>query len=367
MALDTSTKPIRFDVTRADSVNPSRESILLNPGFGKSFSDHMVTIRWTADGGWQNGRLSPYAPIAMDPSSAVLHYGQAIFEGFKAYLHEDGAVYSFRPDANGRRMQRSAARLALPQLPVETFVAAADLLIATDRDWVPIGGERSYYVRPLMFGAESFLGVRPSREVLFVVIGSPAGDYFAGGVHPVSIWVSEDYVRASAGGTGAAKCGGNYAASLVAQQEAATEGCEQVVFLDAAEHRWVEELGGMNVFMVRRDGTLITPELSGTILEGITRESLIALARDSGRSVEERRIGIDEWRQGIASGEITESFACGTAAVVTPIGRLRWRGGETVIADGDTTGPVTAELRAGLLDLQYGRRPDPHGWLHRVG
>ena len=365
MAIDT--RPaLQFDVTKADTLNPSREAILLNPGFGKAFSDHMVTIRWSEAAGWHGAQLRPYAPIALDPATAVLHYGQAIFEGFKAYRHQDGSIFTFRPDANGRRFQRSASRLALPELPVEDFVAASDLLVATDADWVPSGGERSYYLRPFMFGAESFLGVRSSLEVQYVLIGSPAGDYFAGGLKPVSIWVSQNYVRAASGGTGAAKCAGNYAAGLVAQQEASANGCDQVVFVDAAERRWVEELGGMNVFMVRRDGALITPALSGTILEGVTRDSLIQLARDEGRAVEERQVSIDEWRDGIASGAITESFACGTAAVVTPIGRLRWDGGEVAIGDGATTGPVTSAMRSALLDIQYGRSPDRHGWLHRV-
>jgi branched-chain amino acid aminotransferase len=216
-----------------------------------------------------------------------------------------------------------------------------------------------------MFASEAFLGVRPARHVTFCVIASPAGAYFPGGVRPVSIWLSENHARAGRGGTGAAKTGGNYASSLLPQQEAIAAGCDQVAFLDAVEHRWVEELGGMNLCFVYADGHIVTPELSGTILEGVTRDSVLAIAADLGLKVEERRVAASEWRDGVASGEITEVFACGTAAVVTPIGMLRWDGGE--VGHGfDTTGEVTAAVRSRLLDLQYGRADDPYGWLHRI-
>jgi len=243
-------------------------------------------------------------------------------------------------------------------------VDAIELLVRTDAEWVPSGGEASLYLRPFMFASEVFLGVRPANEVTFCVIASPVGAYFASGVQPISIWLSRAYTRAAPGGTGAAKCAGNYAASLIAQQEALENGCDQVCFLDAVDRRWVEELGGMNLYFVHADGSIVTPELTGTILEGVTRASILELAADLGHKVEERRVGIDEWRDGVASGEITEVFACGTAAVITPLGRLAWDGGELAISD--EPGEVTRRLRAALLDIQYGRTEDNHGWLHRI-
>jgi branched-chain amino acid aminotransferase len=221
------------------------------------------------------------------------------------------------------------------------------------------------YLRPFMFASEAFLGVRPANQVSYLLIASPAGAYFAKGVNPVSIWLSTDYNRSGPGGTGAAKCGGNYAASLAPQLEAVEHGCDQVCFLDAAEGRWVEELGGMNIFFVYDDGRLVTPELTGTILEGVTRASILALAKELGHDVEERKIGIEEWRSSVADGSLREVFACGTAAVVTPIGRLAWDGGELVMGDG-STGEVTSRIRTLLLDIQHGDAPDPHGWMHQL-
>ena len=340
--------------------------ILSNPGFGQHFTDHMFTVEWTPEQGWHAARITPYGPLTLDPATAVLHYAQETFEGMKAYRHDDGSVWSFRPEENAARMVRSARRLALPELPVEDFIASVDALVRADQRWVPEpAGEKSLYIRPFMFASEVFLGVRPSQHVTYMVIASPAGAYFAKGVHPVSIWLSEDYTRAGRGGMGAAKTGGNYASSLVAQQEAIAEGCDQVVFLDAAEGRYVEELGGMNLYFVQDDGTIATPETSGTILEGITRSSIMELCGKLGHRVEERPVTIDEWRDGVASGRITEVFACGTAAVVTPVGILKWRGGGQV-GDGETTGPVTQQVRTALLDIQYGRAEDTFGWMHRV-
>jgi branched-chain amino acid aminotransferase len=336
-------------------------------GFGRVFSEHMVTSRWTPAEGWSALEAEKRRPLELDPAATVLHYGQSVFEGLKAYRQPDGSVGVFRPEANARRFQHSARRLALPELSVADFVSSIDMLIEVDSAAVPSGPEQSLYLRPFMFGAESRLGVRPSQDVRYLLIASPVDSYFAGGIHPVSIWLAEDYVRAALGGTGAAKCSVNYAAGLAAQQQAAAEGCEQVLFLDAAERRWLEELGGMNIFLVAADGTLITPALTGTILEGVTRDSLITLARDRGRPVEERGVSLEEWREGVESGRISEAFACGTAAVITPIGRVRWQGGEMVMGDGKTIGPVVTELRQALLDIQYGRAPDPHSWVHRAG
>ena len=354
------------------SVTPSHDpvpqdrldEILADPGFGLHFTDHMFTAEWTPEQGWHGARITPYAPLSIDPATAVLHYAQEIFEGMKAYRHEDGSVWTFRPEENAARMIRSARRLALPELPVPDFVASVDALVKADERWVPDpAGEKSLYLRPFMFASEKFLGVRPARHVTYMVIASPAGAYFTKGLKPVSIWLSEDYARAGVGGTGAAKTGGNYASSLIAQQEALENGCDQVAFLDTVERRWVEELGGMNLYFVHDDGTIVTPELSGTILEGITRSSIMELCRQQGWKVEERRFSVDEWRDGVASGRITEVFACGTAAVVTPVGTLKWRGGEV---GRDETGPVTQQVRRALVDLQYGRAEDGFGWMHRV-
>lgn len=346
---------------------PSSTPDLQPLGFGRVFTQHMVTARWTPAGGWGPLEVEPRRALELDPAATVLHYGQSIFEGLKAYPQPDGSIGVFRPDANAARFQRSARRLALPELPAADFVSSLDMLIEVDRAEIPSGEEQCLYLRPLMFGTESFLGVRASQEVRYILIGSPVDSYFAGGLHAVSIWLAEDYVRAAPGGTGAAKCAGNYASSLVAQQEAAAHGCEQVLFLDAVEHRWLEELGGMNIFLVAADGTLITPDLSGTILEGVTRDSIIALARERGRRVEERRVSFEEWRAGAESRQIVEAFACGTAAVITPIGRVSWSGGEVRMADGATIGPAVTELRQALLDIQYGRVADSHGWMHRAG
>lgn len=361
------TVEVRSDVLPDDQ----REAVLANPGFGRTFTDHMVLATWTAGEGWHDAKVTAFGPLLLDPSAGVLHYAQEIFEGMKAYRHADGSVWTFRPEVNAARFARSAARLALPELSETDFIQSLKALVALDEKWVPAGdaGEASLYLRPFMFASESFLGVRPAAIVTYCVIASPAGPYFSGGLKPVSIWLSTDYTRAAPGGTGQAKCGGNYAASLAAQVQGSAKGCDQVAFLDAVEHKWVEELGGMNLFFVYADGSMVTPELTGTILEGVTRASILELAGDLGLKVDERRISIDEWRDGVASGEITEVFACGTAAVVTPVGRLAWEGGEVVIGDHDVdggVGSVTASIRQSLLDVQYGRATDSRGWLTRL-
>ncbi len=360
-APDADLAPLEFDVTRnLLGASPERRAeILANPGFGTNFTDHMVDICWSVRGGWHRPRVQPYGPISLDPAAAVLHYGQEIFEGIKAYRHADGSVHTFRPDRNGRRLQRSARRLALPELPVPYFIQSLRELIAVDGDWVPAGDDQSLYLRPVMFAKEAFLGVRPAHKVAYYLIASPAGAYFKGGVKPVSIWLSEDYTRAAKGGTGAAKTGGNYAASLLPQSEAYENECDQVVFLDQDGN--VEELGGMNIVFVYKDGTLVTPQ-SDSILEGITRESLLQLAMDRGHKVEGRSVSLAQWREGVASGDIVEVFACGTAAVVTPIGLLK---GKDFI-DEQPLGALALSLREELTDIQYGRRDDRHGWLYRL-
>ena len=352
-----------------------RAAILADPGFGNHFTDHMAVATWTSVDGWQDSAIVPYGPFTLDPATAVLHYAQEIFEGLKAYRHADGSVWGFRPDQNAARLRRSARRMALPELSEEDFLASIDALVSADEAWVPAGAsgtgeptanaEQSLYLRPFLFASEAFLGVRPSRRVTYCCIASPAGPYFASGVHPVRIWVSTTYNRSGPGGTGAAKTGGNYASSLVAQAEAAEKGFDQVMFTDAVEQRWVEELGGMNVYLVTTDNELVTPALSGTILEGVTRDSILTLAGEFGLTPVERQISLEELVEGIDSGFVSELFACGTAAVITPIGLLADHSGDHKVSAGET-GEVTAALRKNLLDVQYGRAEDTHGWMRRI-
>jgi branched-chain amino acid aminotransferase len=325
----------------------------------------MVTIRYSDAKGWHDAKVGPRGPLTLDPATAVLHYAQEIFEGLKAYRLADGGMALFRPEQNARRFQRSAKRLAMPELPEDMFLQACKQLIAVDKDWFPPVDGGSIYLRPFMIASEVFLGVKPSAEYLFMVIASAAGNYFKSGAPAISIWVSEQYTRAAPGGTGAAKCGGNYAASLVAQSEAIKQGCDQVVFLDAAEHRWVEELGGMNLFFLFDDGSIITPPADGTILEGITRDSVLTLAREQGLNVREERYAIDQWRADAESGRLVEAFACGTAAVVTPVGKVQSAKGSFTIGAGGA-GQMTQKIRAKLVDIQRGIATDTHGWVQRV-
>jgi branched-chain amino acid aminotransferase len=356
---------LKFEIqpTAKPTPDKDRDARLVDPGFGRVFTDHMAVVRYDQANGWHGARIEARANFSLDPATAVLHYAQEIFEGLKAYKSDDGGVNLFRPDANARRFRDSAERMAMMPLPETLFIEAVEQVIRIDRAWMP-GGEGSLYLRPFMIANEVFLGVKPSAEYLFAVIASPVGSYFKGGPAPVSIWVSQNYTRAAIGGTGAVKCGGNYAASLRAQAEAIDHGCDQVVFLDAIERRYVEELGGMNVFFVFDDGSLLTPPL-GTILPGITRDSIIALARDAGTPVREAPYTIDEWRADAASGKLKEAFACGTAAVISPIGKVCSTSGDFVI-NGGVAGPVATSLRKKLVDIQYGRAPDPHKWIRKV-
>ena len=359
---------MEISTTRTDHpVDDARlAEILANPGFGVHFTDHMFTVEWTPDEGWHAARITPYGPLSLDPATAVLHYAQEIFEGMKAYRHTDGSIWAFRPEENAGRMLRSSHRLALPELPVEDFLQGSRRWSRPTSGGCPNNdqqeGEKSLYIRPFMFASEAFLGVRPAQHVTFMVIASPAGSYFKGGIKPVSLWLSEDYTRAGRGGMGAAKTGGNYASSLLPQSEATAQGCDQVVFLDGEEGRYVEELGGMNMYFVFKDGRIVTPAL-GTILEGITRGSIIELAGKMGHQVEERRMSIDEWREGVTSGDIVEIFACGTAAVITPVGELKWEGGS---APAPASTELTFKIRQALVDVQYGRAEDTFGWMRQV-
>jgi branched-chain amino acid aminotransferase len=346
-----------------------RDAILENPGFGRYFTDHMVTAEWNSDLGWHDAQLRPYGPLLMDPATNSLHYGQAIFEGLKAYRHPDASIQTFRPFENAQRFARSARRLAMAELPAEIFIASLEVLVQADQDWVPHGREHSLYLRPFMISSEIGLGVRPANAYKYVLIASPAGAYFAGGVAPVSVWISDDYVRAAPGGTGEAKCAGNYAASLLAQAEASAHGCDQVVWLDAIGREKIEEMGGMNLYFVYGEGDstrIMTPKLTGTLLPGVTRDSLLTVASDLGIAVTEGEITVTELRDGCKSGAITEVFACGTAAVITPVGKVKTRDqGEFTVGSGDS-GPVTLLLRETLLDIQTGSASDPHNWMHTL-
>ena len=371
---------IDFDIRPSSQPVPDadREALLWSPGFGQLFTDHMITLRWSAERGWHDGRLEPYGPFTLDPATSVFHYSQEFFEGLKAYRQDNGSITMFRPDANAARFNLTARRMAMPELPEETFVRALELLVAQDREWVPPGQGNSLYLRPFMIATQRGLGVNhPSSEYLFCVIASPAASYFSGGVKPVTVWLSEEYTRAAPGGTGGVKTGGNYAAAFVAQQQAVDRGCDQVVWLDAAEHRWVEEMGGMNLFFVRDSaGTagrpwIATPPLTGTLLPGITRDSLLKLAPDLGIKAVEERITIDQWQAECAAGELTEVFACGTAAVITPVGRVkgeigrvagrgrRPRPGDHAPARGADRHPVRPPPRPPRLDPQGLLTPRP--------
>ena len=344
-----------------------RDEKIAAGGFGKYYTDNMVTIDWSEAEGWSDAQLNAYGPITLDPATAVFHYGQEIFEGMKAYSQPDGSISLFRPDANALRFARSAARLALPELSVEEFIETITTLVKQDRKWVPNKVGESLYIRPFMFATEVGLGVRPSNRAKYVLIATPAGAYF-NAANAVTVWISTEYVRAAIGGTGEAKCGGNYAASLVAQKQAATKGCDQVVWLDAVERRWVEEMGGMNLYFVKgsgKDATVITPKLTGTLLPGITRDSILTVAKDLGYKVEEVMLSIDDWRDGVASGEITEIFACGTAAVVSAVGAAKSEFGTWTTGDGKP-GPITMQIRETLLGIQHGTIEDKHGWNVKV-
>jgi branched-chain amino acid aminotransferase len=361
---------IEFAVERSRRPCPAAERarLLADPGFGRMFTDHMITIDWSQERGWHGAALVPYGPISLDPATQALHYAQEIFEGTKAYLHANGSIAAFRPAANAARFSQSARRMALPELPEDTFIRSLELLVTADRDWVPAADGCSLYLRPFMFATQrTLVADKPPSSVSYLVIASPSGPYFKGGVTPVTVWLSENYTRAAPGGTGAAKCGGNYAAALAGQLEALAAGCDQAVWLDAVEHSWVEEMGGMNLFFVYGSGPrahLVTPPLTGTLLPGITRDSLLTLAPDLGIPAEEGKLSAAQWRADSEAGKITEVFACGTAAVITPVGRVKAASADWAIGDGP--GPVTMRLRETLLAIQHGTAPDPYGWVHKI-
>ncbi|RUP87375.1 branched-chain amino acid aminotransferase [Dermabacter sp. HSID17554] len=342
-----------------------RERILCDPGFGDNFTDYMAHQRWTETEGWGEGEILPYGPLSLEPAAAVFHYAQEIFEGLKAFRHADGSVWTFRPEKNAVRIQNSARRLALPEISTEDFLASLRAVVSADEPWVPTGGETSLYLRPFMFASENFLGVRAAHTVDYYVIASPAGNYFPRGIQPLVVWVSPLAARAGRGGTGFAKCGGNYASSLQGKYEAARSGADEVMFLDSETHTNIDELSGMNIFVVYSDGRIVTPTLTGSILPGVTRDSILTLAADRGLRPSEEPVNYANLTADIADGRVTEMFACGTAAVINPIGELRDEKSTWTIGDGGS-GEVTMALREELTGIQYGRIEDRHGWLTRL-
>ncbi|MGB3440891.1 MAG: branched-chain amino acid aminotransferase [Actinophytocola sp.] len=334
------------------------------PAFGEVLTEHMVSARWSAERGWHDAEVLPYAPLTMDPAMVGLHYGQVVFEGMKAYRQPDGSIAAFRAVDHARRFQRSAARLAMPEPPVELFLSALTELVAADRRWVPSAESQSLYLRPILYAVDPCLALRPGAQYRLLILAMVTETFFGEGAPPVSVWAGSRYARAANGGTGEAKCAGNYAGGFVAQVEAAEHGCQQVVWLDAAEHRWVEEMGGMNIFLCYGD-QLVTPPLSGTLLPGITRASVLTLAPELGLTVVERKVSLEEWQAACRDGSLTEAFACGTAAVITSIGRLVTESDTDTIGDGNP-GPVANRLRATLTGLQRGLAADPHGWRQQL-
>ncbi len=341
----------------------AREALKQELGFGRVFADRMFRMSYTESGGWRSPEIVPYGPIPMDPAAMVLHYAQEIFEGQKAYLASDGRIALFRPEANAERLNRSARRMCMPEVPVEVQVRATMDLVSLLRDWIP-DAPSALYIRPTMIASEPALGVRSAREFLYYIICSPVGPYFPRGFSPVKVLAEDRFVRAAEGGMGDAKTGGNYAGSLLAQSKALKKGYDQILWLDAKEHRYIEEIGAMNVFFVL-NGALVTSNLKGSILPGITRDSLLRLAADEGRKVEERLLSIEELIDGLQSGAVTEAFGSGTAAVITPIGTIGYKGTDYQVADGKP-GETARQYYRILTDFQYGKAKDPYGWVRFI-
>jgi branched-chain amino acid aminotransferase len=360
---------LEFTRQRAQPIPAERRAELLAlPGFGDTYSDHMVTVRWSAEAGWHDATVEPLAAFSLHPATMALHYGQTIFEGMKAFWRPNGERALFRPADHARRFNRSAHRMAMPTLPEADFVAALEALLRADGAWVPRARGHSFYLRPFMIAAETGLGLRIAEEYLFAVIGTPARPASVE-PKPMRLWAAPEYIRAAPGGTGAAKCGGNYGGAFIAQRQAVANGCDQVVWLDARERRYIEEAGSSNLFFVESTTAgprLRTPPLSGTLLAGVTRDSIVRLAEWLGYPVAEEPLTLDEWEQGCRDGRITETFACGTACAIAPVGHVASAEREWPVGDG-TPGPVTSRLLETLHDIQYGQIADEFGWMRLVG
>ncbi len=358
-------KDLDISVTRREPDQQKSKPGLENLGFGVHFTDHMFLMKWDRENGWHDAEICPYKNFSMDPAAMVYHYGQAIFEGLKAYKGDDGQIFMFRPEDNLERMNSSALRMCMPRLPVEKVLKALKALVYLDRDWIPTADGATLYIRPTMIGIEPVLGVRPSEQYYFYVIMSPVGAYYAEGFNPTKIWVTDKYVRSVKGGVGHAKTAGNYAASLMAAQEADKAGYTQVLWLDAHEHKYIEEVGTSNIFF-KIDDDLITPPLGGSILGGITRDSVIQLAKSWGVNVKEQQLSITEVIAAIEDGSLKEAFGSGTAAVISPIGELCYKNKQYVVADGKT-GELSQRLFEELQAIQNGSQDDPFNWIVRVG
>ncbi len=330
--------------------------------FGKQFTDRMFVMKYKTGQGWHDARLQPYQPFSLDPAAMVLHYAQEIFEGLKAFRLPDGRIALFRPLDNFRRFNHSARRMCMPEVDEAFMLQALKELIRLEAGWVPHSEGTSLYIRPAMIASEPMLGVRPADEYLCYIIVCPVGAYYKGGLAPVKIWISDHYVRAAHGGTGEVKTGGNYAASLFAAREAAANGYDQVLWLDAKDKKYVEEVGSMNICFIY-DGKLVTSPLAGTILDGITRRSILTLAKDLGIEVEQRALSVDEIFAGAENGRLSEAFGTGTAVVISPVGQFTYQERTATLGDGKTTGDLTRKLYDTLTGIQYGRVPDPHGWV----
>lgn len=353
---------LKIQITQSENKNEKTPSDQLV--FGTKFTDHMFIADYTEGQGWHDHRIVPYQPIALDPSASILHYGQTVFEGMKAYLSEDGIVRLFRPEENMRRMNGSCDRLSMPQIDENLALEALKQLIEIDREWVPNEPGTSLYIRPFMIATEAHLGVSASKTYSFIIIMSPVGSYYKEGIHPVKILVENEYVRAVAGGTGTAKTAGNYASGLKAQEVADREGYSQVLWLDGIERKYIEEVGSMNVFF-KIDGEVVTPALNGSILDGITRKSIIALLKHWGVPVTERKVSMEEIREAYLNGKLDEAFGTGTAAVISPIGELRWKGELFYVNNGET-GELSEKLYNALTGIQKGTVEDPFGWIVEV-
>lgn len=334
-------------------------------GFGRYFANRMFTQRYNPERGWHDARITPYAPFVLDPATSSLHYGQEIFEGMKAYRRPDGNINLFRPMENMRRFRNSARRMAMAEPDEEFHLAAISKLIELEADWVPSGPDASLYIRPTMIASDVALGVRASKSYLHYVIITPVGPYFQGDFEPVPVFITDEYVRAVRGGVGEAKTGGNYAASLFVSEDAAQRGYSQVLWLDAIERRYVEEVGAMNICFVYEGRHIVTPKLTGSILPGVTRKSVLELGRHLGYGTSEETVDVNEMLSDIRSGRITEVFGCGTAAVISPVSAFGFHGGDVTIGDGQS-GPVSRRLYNALTDIQYGRAEDPFGWTYTI-
>ena len=348
-------------ITRTTSPKAKPEGPL---GFGRIFTDHMFIMDYTKGKGWHDPRIVPYQDLVLSPAAMVFHYGQEMFEGLKAYKGDDGKSYLFRPDMNGKRTNATNKRLCIPELPVDDFVQAVKAVVKEDEDWIPTEPGTSLYVRPFIIATEPFLGVDVSETVMFIIILSPSGAYYEEGLAPVGIWIEDDYVRAVRGGMGFAKTGGNYAASLAAQVKAHDDGYSQVLWLDGVERKYIEEVGAMNIFF-KIDGTVVTPMLSGSILPGITRDSVLTLCREWGIPTEERKISVEELLEAQKNGKLEEVFGTGTAAVISPVGKLRYKD-EVMTISGGEIGPLSQKIYDTVTGIQLGKIEDKHGWRVEV-